>query len=116
MVVESGPARGGEKLPPHDNEAEEAVVVGVNRFVEKKEAQPPVLRIDKALERKATERLRALRSRRDPTRVAETLDAVERAGGSGGHLGPPALAAGAGYPPLGGSTERIGTVFGHRDS
>ncbi|MCH7616332.1 MAG: replicative DNA helicase [Chloroflexi bacterium] len=29
MVVESGPARGGEKLPPHDNEAEAAVVASL---------------------------------------------------------------------------------------
>jgi replicative DNA helicase len=29
MVVETGPARGGEKLPPHDNEAEEAVIASL---------------------------------------------------------------------------------------
>jgi replicative DNA helicase len=29
MVVEAGSARGGEKLPPHDNEAEEAVIASL---------------------------------------------------------------------------------------
>jgi len=93
-------------------EAEEAVVVGVNRFVEKKEAQPPVLRIDKTLERKATERLRALRSRRDPTRVAETLDAVERAAGSDDNLVPRVLDAVEAYATLGEITDRMRNVFG----
>ena len=93
-------------------EAEEAVVVGVNRFVEKKEAQPPVLRIDKALERKATERLQALRSRRDRTRVAETLDAVERAAGSDDNLVPRVLDAVEAYATLGEITDRMRNVFG----
>ena len=41
---------------------EEAVVVGVNRFVVDKEKTIPIQRIDEALERKQVERLRALRS------------------------------------------------------
>ncbi len=74
--------------------------------------RPPVLRIDKTLERKATERLRALRSRRDPTRVAETLDAVERAAGSDDNLVPRVLDAVEAYATLGEITDRMRNVFG----
>src|SRR2546423_444059 len=42
----------------------ERVIVGVNRFVLEDEAQPPLLKIDPAFERKQVERVQALRARR----------------------------------------------------
>src|SRR3954471_22261653 len=49
------------------------VIVGVNRFVAEDEAQPPLLKIDPALERKQAGRVQALRARRDARRVEASL-------------------------------------------
>src|SRR3954469_6030199 len=51
----------------------ERVIVGVNRFVAEDEAQPPLLKIDPALERKQAGRVQALRARRDARRVEASL-------------------------------------------
>ncbi len=45
---------------------QEAIVVGVNRFTVEEEKPIPIQHIDEALERRQVDRVRALRSRRDP--------------------------------------------------
>ena len=57
----------------------ERVVVGVNRFTEGDEAEPEILRIDPALERKQLDRLQAARAARSGAEVERTLAAL-RAG------------------------------------
>jgi methylmalonyl-CoA mutase, N-terminal domain len=54
-------------------EAGERVIVGVNRFIADDELQPPLLKIDPALERKQVDRVRALRARRDARAVEVAL-------------------------------------------
>jgi methylmalonyl-CoA mutase N-terminal domain/subunit len=54
-------------------EAGERVIVGVNRFAAEAESEPPILRIDPALERKQVERVQALRARRDARGVEAAL-------------------------------------------
>ena len=54
-------------------ERDERVIVGVNRFVADEEAQPPLLKIDPALERKQVARVQALRARRDARGVETAL-------------------------------------------
>jgi methylmalonyl-CoA mutase N-terminal domain/subunit len=54
-------------------EAGERVIVGVNRFAAEDDVQPPILKIDPALERKQIERVRALRARRDAPAVESSL-------------------------------------------
>jgi methylmalonyl-CoA mutase N-terminal domain/subunit len=49
------------------------VIVGVNRFVAEDEIEPPLLKIDPALERKQIDRVQALRARRDARRVEAAL-------------------------------------------
>jgi len=93
-------------------ESREAVVVGVNRFVEEQEVQPPVLRIDEKLQHRAVERLRSLRARRNAARVGEALDAVERAARDDTNLVPPILDAVESYATLGEITDRLRGVFG----
>ncbi len=60
-------------------EAEERIVVGVNRYQTEAEEEIPILRIDPDLERKQTERLRAFKAARDSVtverRLAELADA-----------------------------------------
>ena len=55
-------------------EAGERVIVGVNRYQQADEEPIPLLRIDPALERKQTERLQAVRARRDSAAVEAALD------------------------------------------
>jgi len=93
-------------------ENREAVVVGVNRFVEEQEAQPPVLRIDEKLREKAAERLRSLRARRNEAQVEEALVAVERAAGGDTNLVAPILDAVESHATLGEITDRMRRVFG----
>ena len=65
-------------------EAEERVVVGVNRYQADAEDEIPILRIDPDLERRQIERLHAFKSRRDSAaverRVAELADAASADG------------------------------------
>jgi methylmalonyl-CoA mutase N-terminal domain/subunit len=55
------------------------IVVGVNRFTEGDDAEPPILRIDPALERKQIDRVQAVRARRDAAAVEASLSALRAA-------------------------------------
>jgi methylmalonyl-CoA mutase N-terminal domain/subunit len=57
-------------------EADEAVVVGVNRFRSEEDAPVPTLRVDDSVERAQVERLRALRARRDDESARVSLIAL----------------------------------------
>jgi methylmalonyl-CoA mutase N-terminal domain/subunit len=61
-------------------EEKQAIVVGVNDFVEQEQATLPILRIDEAVERDQLERLRAFRERRkgDTAAALQRLDAAAR--------------------------------------
>jgi methylmalonyl-CoA mutase N-terminal domain/subunit len=60
-------------------EKEERIIVGVNRYQEAEAPPIPTLKIDMEVERLQVERIRALRSRRDATKSASALAAVEAA-------------------------------------
>ncbi len=93
-------------------ERREEVVVGVNRFVEEEEVQPPVLRIDEKLQQRAAERMRSLRARRNEGQTTQALDAVERAARGDTNLVPPILDAVESCATLGEITDRMRRVFG----
>jgi methylmalonyl-CoA mutase, N-terminal domain len=59
-------------------EAKEKIIVGVNDFAIK-ETQPEILYIDESVGRHQSEKLKALRARRDNGEVRRTLDALKRA-------------------------------------
>jgi methylmalonyl-CoA mutase, N-terminal domain len=69
------------------------IVVGVNDFVQEGEAPTPILRIDPALERKQTDRLRATRARRDGAAVEAALAELRRAAATDENLMPPIVEA-----------------------
>src|SRR5690349_15222977 len=60
-------------------EAEQRVIVGVNRYQLDEERPLEILRIDPALEQKQIERVRALRARRDSVAVESALAALKLA-------------------------------------
>jgi methylmalonyl-CoA mutase N-terminal domain/subunit len=93
-------------------ESGEAVVVGVNRFVQDEGTALPVLRVDESLQREAAARLQALRLRRDAVAVERALDAVERAARGEANVVPAILAAVEADATLGEISDRLRRVFG----
>ncbi len=93
-------------------ESGEQVVVGVNRFNEDANARPPRLAVDEAQQRRAAERLQALRGRRDAAAVARVLGAVEAAAAGSDNLVPPILEAVECYATLGEISDRLRKAFG----
>ncbi len=89
-----------------------AVVVGVNRFVLEGGKPIPIQRIDEALERRQVERLRALRTRRDPAPWRAALQGVTEAAGSGENLMPRILTAVEASATVGEISDRLRGVFG----
>ena len=93
-------------------EAEESIVVGVNRFQSEEGAPVPTLRVDPAIEPAQVERLRAMRSRRDAAAVEATLGKVEEAARGTENLLPRILAAVEAYATVGEISNRLRTVWG----
>ena len=91
---------------------EEAVVVGVNRFVVDEEKPIPIQRVDESLERKQIERLHALRTRRDAEAWKSALKQVEEAARSGENLMPRILAAVEVSATVGEISDTMRKVFG----
>jgi methylmalonyl-CoA mutase N-terminal domain/subunit len=99
-------------------ETKEAVMVGVNEFVEESEAAlTDLLRVDPALEREQIARLRALRSRRDATAHADAIRALETAARSDRNLMPLIIDAALRWATVGEIANALRGVFGeHRDA
>ena len=91
---------------------QQAVVVGVNRFVVEERKSIPLLRIDEALERKQVERLRALRARRDAKPWKDSLQKIEDAARSGANLMPHILGAVEANATVGEISDTLRRVFG----
>ena len=89
----------------------QAVIVGVNRF-RMEERKIPTFRLDPALERAQTSRLRELHAGRDNKLVKERLQRLEQAARAEENLMPHVLDAAAGYATLGEISDGLKTVFG----
>jgi methylmalonyl-CoA mutase, N-terminal domain len=88
------------------------IVVGVNDFVAKDEAETPILRIDPALERKQAERLAATRADRDSAEVERTLVELKAAAAGEANLMEPILAAARARASEGEMISAMQEVFG----
>jgi methylmalonyl-CoA mutase N-terminal domain/subunit len=98
-------------------ETGDAVVVGVNRFIEQERAKPELLRIDESLQAKRTAKLKALRRRRDEAAVSKALADIEAAARGDANLMPLILAAVEDYATLGEISDALRGVFGvYRES
>jgi len=89
-------------------------VVGVNRYVEDRDAVPEIdiHRIDPAVEREQHERLTELRAKRDAARAKSELDDVREACRSGGNLLERFVAAAHAYCTLGEIAQVLRDEFG----
>jgi methylmalonyl-CoA mutase N-terminal domain/subunit len=94
--------------------AKEAVVVGVNRFVEQALSPVPlnILKIDRSAEDLQIQKLRALRKSRSAAQVDRTLQALRRAAETTENLMPPLLDAVRAQATLGEICEVLREVFG----
>jgi methylmalonyl-CoA mutase N-terminal domain/subunit len=90
----------------------ERVVVGVNAFTEGDERPVELLRIDPELERKQIERVRALRARREASRVEAALARVRRDAESGANLMPAFVEAALAAVTLGETCDALREVWG----
>jgi methylmalonyl-CoA mutase, N-terminal domain len=88
------------------------IVVGVNDFTLEDEEEPPILRIDPALERKQVDRLQATRARRDSAAVQSALAELKRAAATEENLMPPILAAARARATEGEMIAAMQEVFG----
>jgi methylmalonyl-CoA mutase N-terminal domain/subunit len=104
-------------------DAQEAIVVGVNRFGETpSQASPasarqaasaiPVFRVDPAVERQQIDRVRAVRAGRSESEWGDALAHVEAAARGGQNLVPPIVAAVEKHATLGEIADTLRRVFG----
>jgi len=91
----------------------ESIVVGVNKFAETgaAAAQPPLQRIDPAIEREQKTRLAAFRAKRDSAAAARALASVKRAAASGAPLMPEFIEAVDASCTLGEVADALREVF-----
>jgi len=94
-------------------EAEQRIVVGVNRYELEEEPPLEILRIDPALEQKQIERVQALRARRDSATVEAALATLkEAASREDVNLMPPILEASRAYVTMGEMCDALRDVWG----
>ncbi len=93
---------------------QQAIVVGVNRFIAEGEQRPALLRVDPEVGIRQAAKLADLRERRDNEKVQQTLAALEK--GAAGHenLLPLILAAVETYATLGEISDAMRRVFGEQ--
>jgi methylmalonyl-CoA mutase N-terminal domain/subunit len=96
-------------------EAEERVVVGVNRFQEDQEVHLERLTVDPEIERRQRHRLQRVGEGRDGAAVREKLDALQEAAEGDDNLLPPILDAVKSYATLGEICDTLRNVFGEYD-
>jgi methylmalonyl-CoA mutase N-terminal domain/subunit len=93
-------------------EKKQRVIVGVNEYVTEEVASIPILRVDRAGEKRHLERLNRVRRGRGQREVARTLAEVERAAKGGKNIMPPVLEAVKAYATLGEICGVLRQVFG----
>jgi methylmalonyl-CoA mutase, N-terminal domain len=93
---------------------QEAIVVGVNRYIQEDEVKPTLLRVDPEVGRRQAAKLAALRERRDNEQVQQRLAALERGATGTGNLLPLIIDAVEAYATLGEISDAMRRVFGEQ--
>lgn len=95
-------------------EREEAIIVGVNRFVSKNEQPPTLMRIDAEVGRRQAAKLAELRRRRDNALVEQRLRALSQGAEGTANLMPLLIEAVEAYATLGEISDTLRRVFGEQ--
>ncbi len=90
----------------------EAIVVGVNRYEDKSTRAVPLFQVDTEVERRQTERVRALRANRDSASWQAAIDSVAQAAREGANLVPPIVSAVEANATVGEVADALRAVFG----
>ncbi len=90
----------------------EQIVVGVNQFRSEEQRPIPLLRIDPEIERQQTDRVKALRARRDAKRVFAALEEVERRARTSENVMPAIQAGVEAFATVGEISDALRHVFG----
>jgi len=93
-------------------DAEEQVVVGVNKFAKKEESLPDILEIGTEVEEKQKERLARLRQERDNQKVSQLLDEVHRVAEGDDNIMPVLIEAVKTYATVGEISDALRDIFG----
>ncbi|MDF2630708.1 MAG: methylmalonyl-CoA mutase, N-terminal domain [Symbiobacteriaceae bacterium] len=93
-------------------ESGERVIVGMNKFQTKEEAPKNLLRVDMSVQASQTEKLKAVKARRDNDAVAQALAELRTAAKGTANLMPPILAAVKSYATLQEICDVMRDVFG----
>jgi methylmalonyl-CoA mutase N-terminal domain/subunit len=93
-------------------EKEDAVVVGVNRFTQEEQTRPEILKVDESLTRTRTEKLIALRARRNQDAVDQALQSIEEAARGDANLVPRIVKAVEEETTLGEIADTLRKVYG----
>lgn len=88
------------------------IIVGVNKFISTEEDRTPTLKIDESIGRVQSEKLAALRARRDQAAVADALSKIELAARGTDNLMPHVIHAVECYATLGEISDVLRKVFG----
>ncbi len=93
-------------------EAEQRVIVGVNRYVLADEPPPEILKIDPTLEGEQIERVKALRARRDSAKVESRLATLKQTAAGEQNLMPLIVDAARDYVTMGEMCDALREVWG----
>lgn len=93
-------------------EAEDAIVVGVNRFQTDESTQIPILRVDPVVERDQVERLRAVREKRDTVAAGRAVEKLTEAAAGTENLLPHILNAVESFVTIGEISNALRKVWG----
>ncbi len=88
------------------------IIVGVNRFESPSITIPDILKVDPQLEERQIEKLRALRRRRDSSRVQKALENLKEAAFGRGNLVPPVIEAVENYATVGEISDTLRQLWG----
>ena len=90
----------------------DAIVVGVNRYVDQTSGSQPLFRLDPEGERRQSQRVQSLRASRDAARTHAVLDGVANAAREGSNLVAPIIAAVEAFATVGEISDALRAVFG----
>jgi len=93
-------------------EKQDAIVVGVNRFEQEEESRPEILKVDETLSRTRTEKLKALRARRNQVEVDRALKSIVEAARGEANLVPRIMTAVEHETTLGEIADTLRKVYG----
>ena len=93
-------------------ESSEKIIVGVNKFQVDEKNTTPVFKIDESIQKIQTDKLKALRARRDNAKAAACLKTINEKAVSGENLMPAVVEAVESYCTLGEIADELRKVFG----